>query len=374
MSYEFGHCRVEELPELVALTNRVFRDGRTGDMGAEYPLVFNEQNVENLLVAREGGRIVAHVGICLRDAAILGASLRVANIGAVATAPEHRGYGFASQLMTNAREHAVRQGASLMLISGLRGLYQRLGYVQVGDFRNYTIPASSEDSGLEFEAMASGDLTSFISLHQSEPVRFLRSKDDWQRLLSAGMLMNHAADLLLIREGGIPVAYAGVQRPEHPRSSAKPVRVKEFAGCRATLARALPGIAAKYSAPAVELIASASDAAWKGAATSRGWHGTPLLFPGTLGIIDVQRFLSATEPLLEERAGSTICLRPEGAGARLEAAGETVLLENASQLTALIFGGDAEESLAIPRLSPAVQAASNGVLPLPLLWYGYNYV
>lgn len=374
MSYEFGHCYVEDLPELVELTNRVFRNGRPGDMGAEYPLVFNAENVENLLVARSAGRIVAHVGLCIRDATILGVPVRVASIGAVATDPEHRGHGSASQLMANAREQAIRQRASLMLISGLRGLYHRLGYVQVGDFRSYTVPATFLDATVEAEAMTPADLPALIRLHQAEPVRFFRSRDDWERLLAAGMLMNHTADLLLIREGEGSVAYVGVQRHEGPPDPTKPVQAKEFGGSREALARALPGIAARYGAPAVELIASGSDTDWHGAAVSRNWSGVPLPFPGTLGILDVPRFLAAIGPLLEERVGATLRLLPAGAGARLEAAGETALLENAAQLTALLFGGETEEARALPSLSPAVSAAVAAALPLPLLWYGYNYV
>lgn len=373
MSYEFGHCRVEELPELIALTNRVFRTTRPGDMGAEYPLVFDKGNVENLLVVRSAEKIVAHVGICIRDASLLGVTIRVASIGAVATDPVHRGHGIASRLMANAREQAVRCGASLMLISGLRGLYHRLGYVQVGEFRAYTVPAGSQHPELALE-MKEADLASVIRLHQAEPVRFFRSLDDWQRLLSAGMLMNQPADLWLIREGDIPVAYAGVQRPQQPQDPTKPVLIKEFGGSRTALARALPGIASRYGAPAVELIASACDSSWSGAALSRRWTEAPRPFPGTVGIIDVPSFLSAIQPLLAERAGAALRILPEGNGARLEAAGESVSLQDASQLTALFFGGETEEARVLPLFSPAVREVVESALPLPLLWYGYNYV
>lgn len=373
MSYEFGHCRVEELPELVQLTNQVFRANRPGDMGSEYPLVFDPRNVENLLVARSEGRIVAHVGLCLRDATLLGAPIRVASIGAVATDPAHRGHGFATQLMANARAQAAREGTSLMLISGLRGLYRRLGYVQVGDFRSYLISAGPSDPTLTVAELGQ-DLAAIVQLHQREPVRFLRSRDDWGRLLAAGMLMNHAADLLLIREGGVPVAYAGVQRPDQPQDPSRPVLVKELAGSREALARALPGIAARYHAPAVEVITSGSDTSWLGAAASRGWSGTPLPFPGTLCIIDGPRFLRAIAPILSERSGDALRIEPRGEVARVVVGGETVVLETLSQLTALLFGGESADARAVPELPPAVREAVDEALPLPLLWYGYNYV
>ena len=374
MDYEFGHCAAGELGDLVALTNRVFRARRPGDMGEEYPLVFEPHNLENLRVARHDGRIVAHVGICLRNATVLGAPLRVASIGAVATDPDHRGHGLASRLMTDAREHAVRDGASLMLISGLRGLYHRLGYVQVGDFRRFEIPAGEPDPQVTVDLLDDPDLPAVVRLHQQEPVRFLRPLDDWHKLLAAGVLMNHAADLLVLREGGRIAAYAGVQRPDDPANAEKPLLVKEIAGSRSALARALPGIAARYGTPAVELITSGADDAWSALTAERCWTGDATPFPGTLGIIDVARFVQTIQPLLAERCGDDLRLEPEGEGVRLSAGGESTVLSSPSHVTALVFGGETEEALAVPELPAAIAAAVARAFPWPLLWYGYNYV
>src|SRR5205814_2302767 len=189
MAYEIGPCRPEELPELGELTNRIFRGQRAGDMAAEYPLLFNERNCSQLRVARAGGRLVGHVGISIRDTLILGAAIRVASIGAVGTDPECRGQGIASDLMADAAAHARENGASLMLISGGRGLYHRLGYVEVGRFVIYRAPAGRLPQGFEIRSRDPADLDTLISLHQREPVRFIRPREDWTALLDAGMLM-----------------------------------------------------------------------------------------------------------------------------------------------------------------------------------------
>src|SRR5437588_6587966 len=99
MPYEIGPCRPDDLPELGELANSIFRSDGSGDMVAAYPLLFCERNCDHLRVARAGGRLVAHVGICIRDALILGAPVRVASIGAVGTTREQRGQGIASELM-----------------------------------------------------------------------------------------------------------------------------------------------------------------------------------------------------------------------------------------------------------------------------------
>ena len=373
MDYEVGPCLLEQLPALVELANRVFRSGQPGDMGAEYPLVFDPGNVENLRVARVGGRVVSHVGICFRDASLLGASIRVASIGAVATDPEHRGSGLASRLMADARRHAMERGASLMLISGGRGLYHRLGYVDVGVFEDWRAPAGEPDPEYSAEPHYGGDLADVVRLHQAEPVRFHRPLDDWRRILAAGMLMNQPSDLVVIRRGDAAAAYAGVQRPKATDSDA-PVRVREIAGSREAIAAALPGIGRRYGAPSGSVIVSGSDTAWSIAAAARGWASTPAGFPGTLGIIDADRFLTAIAPLVEERVGPALRMDAAGDGARLRSGGETVELRTVGELTALVFGGETDEARAVPPPPPAIRAACEVAFPLPLLWYGYNYV
>ncbi len=375
MEYELGHCRREELTDLVELADRVFRANRAGSMGQQYPLVFDAENVENLRVARAGTRLVAHVGLSIRDAHILGARVRVASVGAVATDPEHRGHGLASRLMADARRHARDLGASLMLISGGRGLYHRLGYVQVGTFHSYTAPAAELPDALEAVPFESGDLPVVASLYQAEPVRFIRPAQDWCKLMSAGMLMNQPADLLTIRRGGVALAYAGVQRPA-PGSSdgGTVVRVREFAGSRSVLAAVLPGLAARYGTSAAEVVVGASDGEWRAQALKFGWTASTATFPGTLGIIDSSEFCRAIRPLLDERVGSRLSLDPEGEGAVLSAGADRVQLETPGELTALVFGGDTAEARAVPELPREMALLARQAFPLPLLWYGFNYV
>src|SRR5437763_11706480 len=113
MAIEIRGCRAEEMSAVAALASRVFRsDG--GDMGADYPLMFASDNRDGQRIAVDRGVPVAHVGVCIRDAVLLGAPLRVASIGAVCTDPEYRGQGLASALMADAQQFARERGASLM--------------------------------------------------------------------------------------------------------------------------------------------------------------------------------------------------------------------------------------------------------------------
>jgi predicted N-acetyltransferase YhbS len=374
MSYDIGYCRDGELDDLTELANRVFRGGHPGDMGEEYPLLFDRENLKNLRVARSDGKLVAHVGICIRDANILGARLRVASIGSVGTDPDHRGHGLASQLMDDARRRSLEEGVSLMLISGSRGLYHRLGYVQVGCFHIYTVPAGETDPDFSITEFEDDDLPALVGLHQAEPVRFFRPEEDWRRVLAIKMLMNQLADLLVVRHRGAVAAYAGVQRAASAPAGPQPARIREIAGSRSALAAVLPGIAQRYGLATAELITWPSDVEWRTQAALRGWTCTARAFPGTLGIIDPERFLQAIRPLLAERTGTALRVEPCGDGARLEVDGASLTLETMGQLTALVFGGETEEARALPEIPSALRAGIAAAFPLPLLWYGYNYV
>jgi hypothetical protein len=188
------------------------------------------------------------------------------------------------------------------------------------------------------------------------------------------MLMNQPADLLVVRHGNAIVAYAGVQRQLGALDGVSVARVREFGGSRSALAAALPGIAARYGAAAVDLVTWPSDAEWRAEALVRGWHWHSAPFPGTLGIIHPKRFFEAVRPLIEERAGQELSVEPSGEGAVLAAGGERATLESMAHLTALVFGGETEEAHAVPPLPPTVRRAVDAVFPLPLPWYGYNYV
>jgi predicted N-acetyltransferase YhbS len=374
MDYETGVCRADELVALADLANRVFRGRRPGDMASEYPLVFDPGRLENMRIARLGSELVSHVGVCIRDAEILGARIRVASIGAVCTDPEHRGHGLASRLMDDALAYSKAERASLMLISGGRGLYHRLGYVQVGAFQAYSADAGDADAGVAVAELEPGDLSAVIHLHQAEPVRFLRPREDWDKLLAAGMLMNQKGDLLVVRSQGRIAAYVAVQRPA-PDPSGAPVRarVKEFGGSRSCIASALPAIASRYGAATVELVTGEWDIEWQVQAVARGWAPSQIPFPGTLGIIEPERFLRAVSPLLAERSAA-VEIAAQGEGALLRSGSEQLEFRTVGELTAFVFGGNTEEALSAPRPSEALTRRLAGLFPLPLLWYGYNYV
>lgn len=339
-------------------------------MMTEYPLLFAEENLDQLRVISVDGQIVAHVGILVRDILILGCRVRSAAIGSVCTHPDFRGQGLASDLMADARRHAVDQGASLMLISGTRGLYRRLGYAEVGAFRRLMFQATLTRQTGCIASFRPGDLDTAIRLHQQEPVRFLRTREDWDRLLSAGMIMNLPATMYRLCQDHEMVAYLAVRQPRN--ADALP-EVAEFGGSRAAMIQTLPQLAGMTGVPAVSVVVRADDPGWSLPLESSPYTSTPIPFDGTVGVLDVERFLGAVRPILTERvAGLEFEVESNGLTVRY---GQNVYhLESSAQATGLFFGEDAEVARSVPPCPPAVREALSRALPIPLPWYGFNYV
>ena len=189
---------VDRIDELIQLCNRIFRSSG-GDMGAEYPLVFDRGQPDNMRVILEDGKIVSHIGLCIRDASILGRTLRTASIGAVCTDPEHRNRGHAWALLNDCLIRSQEQGVHVILISGDRSLYRRFGGCRPGSFHQTEVAGAPLPAGLGLDLASPGDASTLVKLHQGESVRFIRPAHDWERLLRSGMLMNRSADCWIVR-------------------------------------------------------------------------------------------------------------------------------------------------------------------------------
>jgi ribosomal protein S18 acetylase RimI-like enzyme len=374
-------CRPEELPGLIDLANRVFSPDLSFPMGENFPLLFCAENAEHLRVIDRDGEIVSHVGVLIRDAVLLGVPVRVAAVGAVCTDSGCRGAGLASRLMEDARAHSIAHGVDLMLISGGRGLYHRLGYVQVGRFPSYRVtnndPRRQEE--LRVTLYEPADLPAVMALHEREPIRFRRSAADWKGVLQAGHLSCRGATLWVVRLGDRPVAYVAVARPQRKRDgSLSAACAWEYAGDRWAIAETLPAVRDRMQAPAIEIMGPDGDLALAGQAAVRGWSLEWGSFHGTLGILRPDRFLGALSPWIAERLGASgagrLRIAATESGARFTIDEESYAVETPGQLTALVFGGETEEARAIPPLAGRVGETLRRLFPMPLFAYGYNFV
>jgi predicted N-acetyltransferase YhbS len=391
--------RPDEWSQLNELVSAVFRP----EMFHDYPQLFNEQNRQNLRVVAEDGKVVTHVGMTERAATLAGCRIDVACIGAVSTYEAYRGRGFASQAFQDCCDKAAADGIDIMLISGGRGLYTRVGCRQVGQdwdfaFDTDTVRAlQPRGAGYRIVPVGAGAIPVLRSLYQREPVRFLRRREDWEMAFACGVVMNVAADFWGVTyegagataatEGEGLVAYAIVHQPDkvRRRSAADPrlVRVVEFAGDRAAVAAALPQLLDHYGAQRVTIHVQGGDLALHRLLSQAGVAGAPAGASGTLRVINFRQLMDRCRPLLAERIGDGAAgelrfesdERPGSAlgGFTIRSGGEYLRVPDLGALACYLFGSPRREPAPVEG-SPRIASLLAGALPLPALWYGMNYV
>jgi hypothetical protein len=152
----------------------------------------------------------------------------------------------------------------------------------------------------------------------------------------------------------------------------------EVAGDRWAIAEAAPEVIARMGGSALELIGPDGDAALAAHARARGWEAATASFAGTLNVIQPARFFARLAPWIAERLGAAEAARLQVSATESETrftlAGETYAVDTPGRLTALVFGGETAEARDIPPLTGRIGDALRILFPMPLLWYGYNYV
>lgn len=206
----------EQVPAVAALADEVF-DVPPGWMIGHYPTLFRGDNSAWLRTSWDGGRPISLVAVWRGEIESFGRRFPVARVGMVATRPEYRGRGLAGALLRDALARLQAHGTALVIISGRGALYRRAGSRIFGDLREFFVDAAALVAGpiSDFACVApqapdAAVLSDMAHLHEREPVRYVRSAEDWRLLLPAkGYLPpSLGRGTVLVRRGARTVAYA----------------------------------------------------------------------------------------------------------------------------------------------------------------------
>ena len=371
----------ENFDQTVVMVDRCFRPNE-GSMGTQYPLLFRRDALEQLRMFTAAGQPASFVGTIISDLAVFGCSLRVACIGSVCTAPEHRGHGLASRLVLDSADRAAAQGAAVMLISGGRGMYLRLGAARGGRWRRYELAADQLPRGGEeitIEAVSGATIDQALRLYETEPVRFRRSRDEFATQLACEWTLDRPGHGYLVRRSSRLLGFVAT----HDASSkeARILGISELAGSREAIFAALPKIVEAAKAEAVHIDAYEWDMALADLCARAGAKVEVIPHRGTIKLLDPQRLWDDFTPLLIERTDaetiSKISLHPEADDLTIHTLtfrmdGQDLILRGPENLTATLFGA--------PDVAPLADASGplgetlRRALPLPLPLYGMNYV
>jgi len=371
------HALPGQLCDVVALSSRVFES----DMGAEFPLLFDVERLDQLLIYDLDGIPVSLVGMTLDDTSLLGCPVRVACIGSVCTDPAHRGAGLAGLLMDAAVTQAAAGGAAIMLISGGRSLYTRRGAFSEGRFPSYDICRGAlppADPSALVEPVTETTVGDVLRLFETEPIRFRRDPADYGRRIRCGIMVCAPAATYAVRRAGELVAALSVNVPATPEDA---IVVREAAGSRSAVLAALVGLVRHHPASSIRVETYGSDHSMRDLCQALGVAPRWESFPGTVKVLDIERLWSDFAPLVAGRIGpgnrKAIRVWAEADELRVhrlvfELGRETVEIDGDRSVVATLFGSMDSEPLAgmVGPLADLLRQA----LPFPLPRYGLNFV
>jgi len=378
--------KYEELPSAVLLSNSIFRRNSPYKMEDEFPLLFSRGNLDNMRVFTDAGNVISLVGMSIKDAMIMGCRIRTVSIGAVCTHPEYRNRGLATRLMEDATKRARRKGVELMLVSGVRGLYRRLGCINAGIYRSFFVRreqlGQTDGGGLSLRRYEEGDMVDLIKLHQSEPIRFVRPLEDFSTLLAAKRLCDRLSETYVISKGGKVVAYVCIQLP---RGEGKPLGMLEFAGPRSFIISKLRDLMDEVRAGSAIIEAPSADIDLESLLLAAGAKQSTRGFMGTVRLIDVKGFLECIDPYVTEIIGTgrrrdlTASYSHNPPELKFGYRGQGLRLSGIERITAFVFGSlegglEGVKPDEMKGSAPELGELLATLFPMPLVDYGLNYV
>ena len=344
-----------------------------------------------IYILADQGRLVSRIGVTHFHLQMYAATIQVASIGGVCTHPDYRGQGLASHLLDYCTQKLAQEGARLMLISGTRGLYTRLGNVPHGLYHCFSIKPGEftgqrpSPAGLALRRLTGDDALTVSRLYQAEPVHFIRKISDFSETLQDPSRNTFAhADPWLVERSGHALAYLFLGTPWGQALEVPNRHVSEYAGSRLALVDALQALLAAGNLQEiywpvawqdVELVQMFQDCGLTGRLSS--------LDGQTLRIVNFPGLMKDLRPILQARLGKALLrgLRFMQSGPLLGGSGsdryaivrggERLDLDGAA-MTRLVMGDAGSQAQPI-RLSGALAEIIPAIFPLPSFLFGLNY-
>ncbi|WFD11301.1 GNAT family N-acetyltransferase [Tepidibacter hydrothermalis] len=204
-------AKIEEFEDVIKLINKVFRVSRgyNPTMQQEFPLLLNKDNINNMIVIKENGKIVSDVNYLIQDVLIQGINIKVASIGAVCTDPEHEGKRYSSKILDKVEEKMHDDGVDIVLISGDRSLYTRRMCSKVKNFYKYTLMPKDISLNIDIEEYDEKYKKEMIQIYNQNSTRYFRTREQFEILLKSATVPwgNYTYKKLVIRKDDKLIGY-----------------------------------------------------------------------------------------------------------------------------------------------------------------------
>jgi len=325
------------------------------------------------LIIAADERPVSHILTTYDHVSIYGCRIKVASIGGVSTHPDHRGKGYAGAILRHSLDRMTRAGAKLLIVSGNRTLYRRnhcarVGHLYEADLRPDLLPAPA--SSLSVRRVTRDDWPLLAPVHQTEPVRFLRTADSVSRGCFWWDCDN--PEFWLIESKAGPLAYLGFTPVHDEEDGPTARRIFEYAGSRAAILDALPAIFQAAGLTRLRFRILGHDQELIYLLSRLNLQLTPATFYGTHRLLDLPGLMRQLRPYLAARLPRAdlrrLSFQQEGETCTFAYGNEHLQLDLTKAVALVLGAPDA------PKLSGDLHRLLSTIYPLPFPTPGFNYV
>lgn len=364
------------------------------------PEIENEQEIlDHYVTPKRGGvyalfhehRPVSQIMIFHDQVRIHDGRIRAGSIGGVCTHPEYRDRGLASVLLNTCARQLRQEGARLMLISGARGVYTRLGNVPHGKFVYFTITPGKEKitstppGRITVRRAAPSDASLCSRLYQAEPVHFVRRRREFEIAIAEPMNNPYLhTEAWIVERTGQAIAYLLLGTPYDMNPTTGIRHVSEYAGSHLALAEAIEQIMRESDLQEIYWPVAWQESELTHLLRTHGYEGKVAPLDGhTWRILDFAGFMKDLQPILQARFDPKLLrgLRFEQSGPLLGGSGadrftilrgsERLDLDGAA-MTHLVLG-NADRQAGPVQAPGALSELITHLFPLPSFLPGLNY-
>lgn len=224
--YAFQHLETEEDVEqdLLLLRNVCGREDEVDVFVRNLITDHPRMTLDDHFVIKHRGKIVAGLNLVLQEWSIGGVTLKVAEMGCVATLPEYRHHGLIRRLVEEYHRQVADQEYDLSVIEGIPYFYRQFGY-------EYSLPHGHETK-IRFDQLPDFEVAStirrFTDNDTAEAMRLLsesqrrfyihliRNRDIWELQTKTGFAGGSRFEAYVVEEEGTVIAYfrVGERRKE----------------------------------------------------------------------------------------------------------------------------------------------------------------
>ncbi len=188
-------CNKSELHEMIGLVDSVMREGSDQTFLTDYPLVYQEKNLENIFVIKVNDEIASVVPFLPREIVVDDCQFTAGIISPTATSPNHRRKGYAGKCVNACCEKMIKDGISLGILWTSTDNYRFYGHSNFQLIRSqdcfYTCKkadanlfANNGHSIVEYNPQSQQYIKDIQSMHEKEIVGVLRASQDYPSLFS----------------------------------------------------------------------------------------------------------------------------------------------------------------------------------------------